>query len=740
MGYSWKNLKVNRFAGLDLKTNVIDVKDGYSLDCENVFQDLTGVISKRRGNEVMFDEDEPSASIAPVDEIGSAVLSGTKYWFNFVGGNFQHSTSRTGTKTVIGAVPAISTTNQIFWAVLDDKLFFVDGTNELRFFDPAISTSAIFDSVVYDRPTVAPTSSGGAGFDYIYTVEKGFSSTSTSAESASSPLVTGASAATITVTGAFGPATIAVNDRIRIYSRSNAVTSAYKNVTPTSGAHANGVYETGPDGGGYLRITSTAASYAVVTVAINDDQPNLFSDLGVVLNSQAPTGLTGIAPHYGRLVGWKDDTVYNSKVSNPHSWPSDTVQFEAFRYTVGEGDGEDMQRCISFQESLYVFKKTKIFVFGGIGPDDTGANAYSFRRLETNGIGLIAPKSAVVIGEEQSNYLVWLSRNGFYASNGSMPVRVGENIETQIFGQSEANLQSAVAIHHKRDGLYLCFLGISSNRLGYTLDLREDKGLLTGWFKFTDLPVKSIHWDDDRYIFGAYTGYSGSERIAGLSTDYSDVKIEHFLPADVNTATDEITVALSYETGDPVVIRNSQGGAPGGLTENTTYFVIRVSATLIKLATTAANASGGIAIDITSQGTGFHTIVGSKAIEAFYTTNWLKFDSTSYVKKLGKLQLIFDATAESIELDVSFAYDWIANFQDTVSVTIASSHAWGSGSWGSFAWGAGANAVPKSVATSRRKIRSIRYKFQNNELNQDFNLQSIEVPFDFIRNRDNFAS
>ena len=733
MAVNWKYNKINRFYGLNLKTNPIDVKDGYSLDCQNVFQDKHGVVSKRRGNTSVFSSDETATT--EIDEVGSATLGATKYYFEFVGGTFKYATSLTGAKTTISPSPAISTLGRIWWTVLEDNLFFVDGTNVLRFFDG----TNIFDSIVYTRPTVAPTGVGGTGFDYFYTVSKGYSVTYYSSESPSSPaLINIGSGATISIPANTGPQTLAVNDIIRVYSHDTAVAATSKNVTPITGSTAELQY--GQDEfGGFARITSIAAPpYAIVTDAINEDQAQLYSELGVALNKTAPTGLTGLDTHYGRLVAWKDDTVYNAKFDDPHSWPDDSAQGEAFRYTIGEGDSEDIQRCISYLESLVVFKKTQIYIFGGIGPDNTGGGAYSFRRLETNGIGCIAPKAVVVVGEQDQNLIVFLSKQGFYASNGSLPDRIGEKIETQIIPLTESNLSNSYAFYHKRDGYYACFVGIPAARFGWVLDVRKDDGDIVGWFKYADLPIKSVYWDLDRYIFGTYTGYVGAERIAGTTTDFSDIKIEFIAPGAINTSTEEITVTNTYSTGDSVVVRTN-GTIPSGITANTTYFVISVSATVIKLAATSADATNNIPINITSQGSGTHSIVGSKAISAYYTTNWINYKTTSIVKKLGKPSVAFDSTAQSINLSVMLAYDWSEPFTDMVSIAINSTHLWGDSLWGSFIWGSGANAVPKSLAIPRRKVRSIRYKFINATINQDFDLQSLDMAYDYIRNRDNFA-
>lgn len=89
-----------------------------------------------------------------------------------------------------------------------------------------------------------------------------------------------------------------------------------------------------------------------------------------------------------------------------------------------------------------------------------------------------------------------------------------------------------------------------------------------------------------------------------------------FASTDVLVAANDITVASnrSMYTGTAVVL-STTGTAPAGLTAGTTYYAIRDSATQVSLATTLANALAGTAIDITSQGTGNHTLTVSY-------TNW----------------------------------------------------------------------------------------------------------------------
>lgn len=92
---------------------------------------------------------------------------------------------------------------------------------------------------------------------------------------------------------------------------------------------------------------------------------------------------------------------------------------------------------------------------------------------------------------------------------------------------------------------------------------------------------------------------------AGTGTLTEDVAA-----ASVSTGSDTFTVGSNTDkwvTGMAVEV-STDGGLPGGLTASTTYYAIRASTTTIKFATSLANAVAGTAIDLTSQGTGTHTV------------------------------------------------------------------------------------------------------------------------------------
>lgn len=70
----------------------------------------------------------------------------------------------------------------------------------------------------------------------------------------------------------------------------------------------------------------------------------------------------------------------------------------------------------------------------------------------------------------------------------------------------------------------------------------------------------------------------------------------------MNTTTEVITVASAPDTGTPIIYDNSGGTTLAGLTHRQKYYCIKLTGTTIKLATTAALASAGTAIDLTGTG------------------------------------------------------------------------------------------------------------------------------------------
>jgi len=79
--------------------------------------------------------------------------------------------------------------------------------------------------------------------------------------------------------------------------------------------------------------------------------------------------------------------------------------------------------------------------------------------------------------------------------------------------------------------------------------------------------------------------------------------------ADAGTEQLLVASTSSLPTGARVRVANSGGALPAPLAANTTYYVINVDATHVKLATSLALAKAGTAIDLTDAGTGTHALL-----------------------------------------------------------------------------------------------------------------------------------
>ena len=103
---------------------------------------------------------------------------------------------------------------------------------------------------------------------------------------------------------------------------------------------------------------------------------------------------------------------------------------------------------------------------------------------------------------------------------------------------------------------------------------------------------------------------NGGSRTPVFSGTGSFVSTTDF--SNVNAGTDIITIPTqgSLYTGTLITFATT-GSAPGGLTNGNPYYVINVTATTIKLASTLANAVAGTQIDLTTQGTGTHSFTVS---------------------------------------------------------------------------------------------------------------------------------
>lgn len=163
-------------------------------------------------------------------------------------------------------------------------------------------------------------------------------------------------------------------------------------------------------------------------------------------------------------------------------------------------------------------------------------------------------------------------------------------------------------------------VNISAVQTGGTNLVVGEFELLTTGTITNSLPVDSARYLKPGMAIDIYDHITGTVKYSNLtivSVDKSNDTIVlpnntnnlNFATSDVNTSTDTITLSstTNYPTGTAVSI-TSTTSVPSGLSLNTTYYVINTGATSIKLAASLEDAKASTAINITSTGSGTHTI------------------------------------------------------------------------------------------------------------------------------------
>lgn len=102
--------------------------------------------------------------------------------------------------------------------------------------------------------------------------------------------------------------------------------------------------------------------------------------------------------------------------------------------------------------------------------------------------------------------------------------------------------------------------------------------------------------------------------------DYSNSATQNFATTDVDTGTDEITLTAHGLENYQRIQFTSTGSVPGGLSASTTYYLIVVDANTIQVATSYTNAFNGTQINITSVGSGTHTLTPYEQAMIFCNT------------------------------------------------------------------------------------------------------------------------
>lgn len=125
-----------------------------------------------------------------------------------------------------------------------------------------------------------------------------------------------------------------------------------------------------------------------------------------------------------------DSTVVFSQPDAPH-------QFDETDYvTLDADDGERITAMAAYGDYLFVFKRTKVFVFYGNSTDSTGGAVFNYRTFRgLDDGGEIFPGQVVVADDG----LYFINKRGVWFTNGQRPVLASEKINWLFTADAQAD-------------------------------------------------------------------------------------------------------------------------------------------------------------------------------------------------------------------------------------------------------------------------------------------------------------
>ena len=238
-----------------------------------------------------------------------------------------------------------------------------------------------------------------------------------------------------------------------------------------------------------LRVWTGSGTWSTPSWVITNSAPN-------------PTGMfCAVTPWDNRLVnaryapsvnpnqgGQNKNTVRFSSPTNPLAW-------DGFEYVdLTPGDGEEIMGMVTWGSYVFVFKKTRFFVFYGtsLGSNSLGVPDFNFRTIDA-GVGLAAPQSLCVAPDG----VYFLSEKGVYRTDGGPPQLVSGLLDPlftgdlpPLYGGGAINYsaisKACMAFHRQQIYVAVPTGGSSTNNTMLVFDPRF------GWWTIWDIAASAI--------------------------------------------------------------------------------------------------------------------------------------------------------------------------------------------------------------------------------------------------------
>jgi len=229
----------------------------------------------------------------------------------------------------------------------------------------------------------------------------------------------------------------------------------------------------------------------------------------------------------------------------------------------------------------------------------------------------VAQSELISIENNLRNSLEIFQRSGEIVVRGGDASLNAKDRKT-LANEVDAMLQSLVSQANQNEAGHYRYGGLRSNYQPYLASDTNADGYIDSVTYRGDTQVKNIEIGRGVYVNSTMPGSDVSGENAIFETKTVDLFNDLITLRDqlragestvdgesttANAGSDELAVSGVYTTGCRVEVSSVGGNVPAGLTAGTTYYAI-VTGTGIQLAATLDDARNGVAIDLTSAGTG----------------------------------------------------------------------------------------------------------------------------------------
>jgi hypothetical protein len=211
------------------------------------------------------------------------------------------------------------------------------------------------------------------------------------------------------------------------------------------------------------------------------------------------------------------------------------------------------------------------------------------------------------------------------ATGGFRAQFVFQNVEYSVIGNSIYRRTTAGSVSLLFAGLTtnVGYVGVDANTFqvifvdgaqGYIWDTMASTFTQITDTSFPALPIDVCYLDG---FFVVANGNTNTFQLSSFNQGLVWGPDSQTFTADDTGPNNWLIIAntANYQTGVTFTVSNSGGALPVPLQPSTTYYAIRIDATHIRVATSYANAIAGIAITLTTNGTGTNTILSAGQLQ-----------------------------------------------------------------------------------------------------------------------------